>query len=141
MSTTFTFANTWLAWRLGGFQVEHPDLSVRLLTGNQLVDLASGEADVAIRAGARPWPGLDCSALMAVDFSPMAAPSFVVRSEAALGRSLRPDDGRLIQPFALTATAGFRDWLVSAPGRRNLPKIKRFREWLVDRTAAERKAS
>ena len=79
MSTTFTFANTWLAWRLGGFQVEHPDLAVRLLTGNQLV--------------------------------------------------------------ALTATAGFRDWLVSAPGRRNLPKIKRFREWLVDRTAAERKAS
>ena len=32
VATTFTFANTWLAWRLGGFQVEHPDLAVRLAT-------------------------------------------------------------------------------------------------------------
>ena len=30
VATTFTFANTWLAWRLGGFQVEHPGLAVRL---------------------------------------------------------------------------------------------------------------
>ena len=40
-------------------------------------------------------------------------------------------DGRLCQPFALTATAGFRYWLVVSPGRRNVPKIKRFREWLL----------
>ena len=58
VATTFTFANTWLAWRLGAFQVEHPDLAVRLATGNKLVDLKAGEADVAIRAGAsrrRGW--------------------------------------------------------------------------------------
>src|ERR671920_204240 len=59
VATTFTFANTWLAWRLGGFQVEHPDLAVRLATSNKLVDLKAGEADVAIRAGAQPWEGLE----------------------------------------------------------------------------------
>ena len=40
-------------------------------------------------------------------------------------------DGRLCQPFELTATAGFRYWLCIAPERRNVPKIKRFREWLL----------
>ena len=39
--------------------------------------------------------------------------------------------GRLVQPFALTATAGFRYWLVTAPERRKVPKVKRFSEWLL----------
>lgn len=197
VSTTFTFANTWLAWRLGGFQIEHPDLAVRLTTGNQLVDLKAGEADVAIRAGAGPWEGLESTELMPVDFSPMCAPSFLKRMEGQLGRPVEPgdlphlplispedswwdswftaagveaanrprraglrldsqadeghaamggqgfvlltpafwhndiQDGRLVQPFTLTATAGFRYWLVVAPERRQVPKIKRFREWLL----------
>ena len=202
VATTFTFANTWLAWRLGGFQVEHPDLAVRLATGNRLVDLKVGEADVAIRAGAKEWAGLESTTLMAVDFSPMCAPSCLARTEAALGRPVAPADlpglplispddswwdawfaaagvdggtrrrraglrldsqadeghaamggqgfvlltpafwkndmadGRLVQPFALTATAGFRYWLVIAPERRNVPKIKRFREWLTAQVEA-----
>ena len=198
VATTFTFANTWLAWRLGGFQVEHPDLAVRLATGNQLSNLLAGDADVAIRAGARPWPGLDCVELMPVDFTPMATPAFLARIEGELGRALVPGDlpdlpllshddpwwdqwfaaagvervagkgaggglrldsqadeghaamggqglalltpafwrndiadGRLARPFELTATAGYRYWLVTAPERRNVPKIKRFREWLL----------
>ena len=88
VATTFTFANTWLAWRLGTFQVEHPDLAVRLATANKLVDLKAGEADVAIRAGARPTEGLDCVELMKVDFSPMCAPSFLKRTEDQLGRRI-----------------------------------------------------
>ena len=201
VTTTFTFANTWLAWRLGGFQVEHPDLAVRRTTGNNLVDLRAGDADVAIRAGATPWDGLDCSPLMQVDFSPMCTPSCLKRTEAALGRPIEPADllalslispddewwdhwfaaagiegadrprksglrldsqadeghaamggqgfvlltpafwqgdmavGRLVQPFALTATAGFRYWLVSAPERRSVPKVKRFREWIMVKVA------
>lgn len=202
VATTFTFANTWLAWRLGGFQVEHPDLAVRLATDNKLVDLKTGEADVAIRAGAGPWEGLESIPLMAVDFSPMCAPSFLKRMEDRLGRGIEPADlpdlplispedswwdawfkaagveganrprraglrldsqadeghaamggqgfvlltpafwrndvrdGRLVQPFSLTATAGFRYWLVIAPERRQVPKIKRFTEWLHVQVAA-----
>ena len=68
VATTFTFANTWLAWRLGGFQVEHPDLAVRLATDNRITDLVAGEADVAIRAGVGPWPGLEATAAHAVRF-------------------------------------------------------------------------
>ena len=197
VATTFTFANTWLAWRLGGFQVEHPGLAVRLATGNRLLDLRAGEADVAIRAGAQPTPGLDSTPLMPVDFTPMCTPGFLKRTEAELGRKLEPADlpnlplispedewwdrwfaaagvegtgrrrgaglrldsqadeghaamggrgfvlltpafwrgdmadGRLCQPFELTATAGFRYWLAIAPERRAVPKVKWFREWLL----------
>ena len=49
-------------------------------------------------------------------------------------------DGRLARPFTLTATAGYRYWLVTSPERRTVPKIKHFREWLlaaVARVAAE----
>jgi len=198
VATTFTFANTWLAWRLGAFQVEHPDLAVRLATSNKLVDLKAGDADVAIRAGAEPWEGLVAIELMKVDFTPMCAPSFWRRITEQLGRTPEPGDlprlplispedywwdkwfeaagveggedrprkaglrldsqadeghaamggqgfvlltpafwkndlkdGRLCQPFDITATAGFRYWLCIAPERRNVPKIKRFREWLL----------
>src|SRR5436190_16519443 len=41
ISTTSTFANTWLAWRIGGFQMEHPQLAVRLDANNALIDFAS----------------------------------------------------------------------------------------------------
>jgi len=207
VSTTFTFANTWLAWRMGSFQVEHPDLAVRLRTGNALVDLKAGDADVAIRASAKTWDELDSVELMPVDFAPMCAPSFWKRISEELGRSPEPadlphlplinsddpwwdawftaagvegahrprraglrldsqadeghaamggqgftlltpafwkndiKDGRLCQPFDLTASAGFRYWLVIAPERRNVAKIKRFREWLLRQVEASREGA
>src|SRR5881394_928879 len=56
---THTFANTWLAWRLGAFPMEHPDLAVRMTTSNEVCDLRAGDADVAIRAGSGGWEGLE----------------------------------------------------------------------------------
>ena len=37
---------------MGGFQIGHPDLAVRLVTGNEIADLRDGDADVAIRVDA-----------------------------------------------------------------------------------------
>src|ERR687893_1237238 len=92
VTTTHTFANTWLAWRLGAFQMEHPDLAVRMTTSNELVDLRSGEADVAIRAGQGDSPGLEAHKLMESDFAPMASPECVAKVERELGRKLEPTD-------------------------------------------------
>ena len=92
VATTFTFANTWLAWRLGAFQVEHPGIAVRLMTGNTITDLHGGEADIAIRAGAEPWDGLVCEPLMRIDFTPMCTPSFLEKTEERLGRKIEPAD-------------------------------------------------
>jgi LysR family glycine cleavage system transcriptional activator len=197
VTTTHTFANTWLAWRLGAFQMEHPDLAVRMTTSNEVVDLRSGEADVSIRAGRGEWSGLELHKLMESDFTPMASPECVAKFERDLGRKLEPADlpnlpligpqdewwarwfkdagvpldahrprggirldtqaneghaamagqgvalltpflwrgdiaaGRLVQPFALTSTAGYAYWLAYPPERRMVPKVKRFREWLL----------
>jgi LysR family glycine cleavage system transcriptional activator len=201
IATTQTFANAWLVWRLGGFQLDHPDLAVRLTTGGTLVDLNAGEADVAIRAGAGKWDGLVAEMLMPIDYAPMCSPGFLRKVEAKLGRSIEPKDlldlpvvvpgdewlprwlakagvdmptkpkrgglrlesqideaaaamagqgfvmltpafwpndiaeGRLAMPFDFTTEGRFGYWLAMPPGRRNVPKIKRFREWLLAKFA------
>src|SRR4029450_12217023 len=72
ITTTHTFANTWLAWRLGGFQMAPPALPVRLSTSNEVVDLRAGDADVGIRAGPGNWEGLEVEKLFESQFTPMA---------------------------------------------------------------------
>jgi LysR family glycine cleavage system transcriptional activator len=40
-------------------------------------------------------------------------------------------DGRLIQPFDIVGDDGHAYWLVYPAGRRNVPKIRVFREWIL----------
>jgi LysR family transcriptional regulator, glycine cleavage system transcriptional activator len=44
-------------------------------------------------------------------------------------------DGRLVQPFDLVGDDGHAYWLVYPEARRNVPKIKAFREWILDEVA------
>jgi LysR family glycine cleavage system transcriptional activator len=73
ISTTETFANTWLAWRLGGFQMGNPGMAVRLTTGDTITDFARDEVDIGIRAGVGPWPGLERHLLFQIDSRRCAA--------------------------------------------------------------------
>lgn len=79
ISTTTTFATNWLAGRLGGFQMDRPGLAVRLDVTNTIVDLDSGDFDVAIRYGAAPTPGLVSHFVMRQVVTPMASPDFLAR--------------------------------------------------------------
>ena len=90
ITTTHTFANTWLAWRLGAFQMEHPDLAVRMTTSNELCDLRAGDADVAIRGGRGGWEGMEEHKLFESTFTPMASPECIAEVERKLGRELEP---------------------------------------------------
>src|SRR3954451_25258783 len=92
ITTTHTFANTWLAWRLGAFQMEHPDLAVRMTTSNEVCDLRAGDADVAIRAGGGNWEGLEHHRLFESAFTPMTSPDCLAQAERKLGRKLEPQD-------------------------------------------------
>jgi LysR family glycine cleavage system transcriptional activator len=92
ITTTHTFANTWLAWRLGTFQIDHPELAVRMTTSNELVDLRSGDADVAIRAGRGDWEGHEQYELFKSSFTPMASPACIAEVEARIGRGIEPAD-------------------------------------------------
>jgi LysR family transcriptional regulator, glycine cleavage system transcriptional activator len=76
ISTTPTFANSWLAWRVGRFQMRYPDIAVRLLMQEALSDFADG-VDVAIRSGHGPWPEAEAHRLLVQDFTPMCSPKFL----------------------------------------------------------------
>ena len=93
ISTTSTFANTWLAWRIGGFQMEHPNLAVRLDASNALIDFATSDFDVAIRAGDGNWPGLDATKLFEIDYTPVCSPWFMNEWQKEHGgREMEPAD-------------------------------------------------
>ena len=60
---------------------------------------------------------------------------------AILTRNLYSDflaKGQLVQPFDITASDGDGYWLVYLESRRNTPRIKAFRDWLLDQTAGIR---
>lgn len=199
VSTTSTFANTWLAWRLGGFQMRHPEMAVRLQTNDRLSDFAAEDVDVAVRAGKGGWPGMAIDKLIDVDFTPMCSPAFLARAggriepadllrlpqisgqdewwpawlheagvdvppgpprggirldsqandghAAIAGQGVamltpffwRNDlvEGRLVMPFKQRSSRGFGYWLVCPEHRRRVPKIRRFREWLLAEVAAD----
>lgn len=191
LTSSYTFANTWLAWRLGSFQMANPETAVRLLTDDSLADFASEEVDIGVRTGMGEWPGLCSDLLFQVFFTPMCSPAFLERygplkpegllnvprigpedpwwavwlreagvtipdetprgirlgyqaheghaAMAGQGMAMltpffwRNDiaEGRLVCPFDQLSSRGWGYWLVYAESRRNVPKIKRFRDWLL----------
>ncbi|WEK43721.1 MAG: transcriptional regulator GcvA [Candidatus Sphingomonas colombiensis] len=199
LSTSNTFANTWLVWRLGAFQIAHPEMAVRLQTSDTLTDFAAEDVDVAIRAGLGGWEGLSQDLLMRVDFTPMCSPEFLAAhggritpldllrlplispqdpwwahwlreagvevAPGALRAGMRLDsqahegnaamagqgvamltpffwrndlaEGRLVRLFEQTSTRNFGYWLVCPEQRRRVPKIARFREWLLAAVARD----
>jgi LysR family glycine cleavage system transcriptional activator len=198
ISTTQTFATNWMAPRLGLFQIEQPELAVRLHTDSTLVDFARDDIDLAVRSGIGPWPGLRHHFLFRLNVTPMCSPEFLERhaldrpeklftvprlspddlwwklwlAEAGLadhaelsGRGIRLDSqvaegnaamaghgvgmlsplmwrndlarGRLVQPFELTVNEGPNYWLVYPEHKRNQPKMRSFRDWILREVAAD----
>jgi len=193
VTTSYTFANTWFAWRLGAFQLANPEMAVRLLTDDGLADFAGEEVDAGVRTGLGIWPGLAADLLFRVNFTPMCSPAFLAEHGGTLMPEqllelprIGPDDpwweawladagvavpaqqaprgirlgyqahegaaamaglgiamltpffwrndlaeGRLVRLFARTSTRGWGYWLVYAEHRRLVPKIRRFRDWLL----------
>lgn len=79
ITTSRTFATNWLAGRLGAFNLARPGLAVRLHVSDELVDLAGGENDIAIRGIRAPEPGQDAHFLIRQMVVPMASPGFLQR--------------------------------------------------------------
>jgi LysR family glycine cleavage system transcriptional activator len=187
-----SLATKWLAPRIGGFQLEHPRIAVRLDTSNHLVDLDREGFDLAIRSGSGAWTGLESVYLFSTGRTPLCTPRVLAelgglaRPEALLtapligldedwaewftaagvttplakrrGRLVADqqqievasamagqgvalgspilfaaeiDQGALVRPFETMAdeSAGF--WLAWTEGRRRVPRIAAFRDWLA----------
>jgi LysR family glycine cleavage system transcriptional activator len=69
-----SFATKWLVPRLGAFEKAHPLVDVWLSAAIELVDLAAGEVDVAIRYGGGRYPGLEVKRLFSEAVIPVASP-------------------------------------------------------------------
>lgn len=108
ISTAATFGSTWLARRLGSFQVAHPDLAVRLGTDNRLVDFAADDVDVAVRIGRGPWPGLARHFLFRAHVTPICSAEFQERYGLT-----RPEQ-LLSVPLLTPDDPWWRQWLAEA---------------------------
>ncbi|QBY00682.1 LysR family transcriptional regulator [Rhodophyticola sp. CCM32] len=203
ISTLPSFASNWLAQRIGGFQMAHPDLAVRVDANPDNIDFARSEVDLAIRYGQGDWPGLEADFLMPCEFTPMLSPDLLARAGGTLNPAdlldmhmIDPTDsfwrfwfdqagvstpdlttrvgsqlgsqvtearavmagqgvamftprffryeletGRLVQPFDLVVTDGRGYWLIYPKARRNVPKIKAFRRWILAEAEADNAAA
>ena len=74
ITTPVTLSGNWLAERLGRFQMDHPDLALRLDASDRMIDFARDDFDLAIRFGHGEWPGLTAHHLFDFEITPMLSP-------------------------------------------------------------------
>ena len=74
LTTNTAFAAKWVLPRMAAFRAACPGIELRLHASDVLVDLARGDADLAIRSGIGGWPGLVATELMAERYAPVCSP-------------------------------------------------------------------
>lgn len=77
VTTTPALASKWLMPRLRRWYAGPEALPIHLQPTLDFLDIAAGEADVSIRCGAPPWPGLESDFLLPIDMSPLCSPALL----------------------------------------------------------------
>ena len=117
ITTTPTFAANWLVPRIADFHSRHPEIDLMLNTTPEVVKLAPGGVDIAIRFGTGDWPGLDVSLLMPARVVVVASRKLV--GDRVISQASELLEYPLLQELGLTEVT---DWLK----RMGVP-AKRFR--------------
>ena len=124
ITTMESFAIQWLAPRIGGFQLSHPKIAVRLETSSRTENLVHDGFDIGLRSGSGDWPGLESHYLFPWELTPLCTPA--VRAE--LGGLREPADLR-----RAALIGGENDWAAwfAAAGLAG-PKIKAGGQLIAD---------
>jgi LysR family transcriptional regulator, glycine cleavage system transcriptional activator len=77
VTTTNAFASRWLVPRLPLWRRAWPDLALEIIGTDAVLDLRTGEADVAIRYAHAPPRGLECEELCRDWFWPICSPALL----------------------------------------------------------------
>ncbi|WP_377194216.1 LysR family transcriptional regulator [Ruegeria meonggei] len=77
IAVTPIFAANWLMPRIGDFWAQHPEISLNINPGVDLVDLRKSGTDLAIRYGNGKWPALKSQLLTDGDFLVVAHPDLI----------------------------------------------------------------
>ena len=98
-----SFAVRWFIPRLRDFQVGHPEVEVRMVTTDRIVDFTREDIDCGIRYGTGSWPGLDADKLFEDRYIAVCSPELLTRGEPLE----RPED---LRHHALLHDADDEDW-------------------------------
>ena len=107
------FATEWLVPRLMGFQADHSDIEVKLMTtrGQDAQHFDFDQVDLAIWYGRGSWPNVICERLLSEELVPVCSPE-LLEGERAL-RS--PEDLRDVTLIHVLIRIGqWRNWLEAA---------------------------
>jgi LysR family transcriptional regulator, glycine cleavage system transcriptional activator len=77
VTTTNAFAARWLVPRLPGWRRAHPEIVLEVIGTDAVIDLAAGNADLAIRYAFAPPPGFTTTELLRDRFWPVASPKLL----------------------------------------------------------------
>ncbi len=75
VSCGLAFAARFLVPRLTDWSARHPDIEIRLVTTNRLVEVDRDDVDIAVRFGAGDWPALRSECLARQPFQPVCTPA------------------------------------------------------------------
>jgi LysR family glycine cleavage system transcriptional activator len=113
LQTSPNFATEWLVPRLIGFQHEHPEIEVRLVTiiGHDESRMDIENIDLAVWYGNGRWPGVTSERLMSEHLVPVCSPSLVTET----GGLREPADLRHATLIHVLVRIGqWRNWLMAA---------------------------
>lgn len=110
VSTMESFAAKWLAPRLHRFHEAHPDIHVRVLTTDQLVDVGQEQVDVAIRYGLGTYPGVQVEKLMDAPVFPVCAPGTSRKDGTPIASSADLAHVAFIHDQSAEGRPGVPDW-------------------------------
>jgi len=113
VSVSPSFGSIWLVPKLDRFRSRHPDIEIRIDGTDRLVDVARGDADVAVRYGPGGYKGVRVDYLFNQLNTPVCSPT-LLNGEHPLQR---PDDLRrhtLLHIDWKDTEASWRMWLLAA---------------------------
>lgn len=114
VATTEAFASLLVTEGLLKLREDHPDLAIEILGENRPVDLARGEADIALRLAALKQPSLRAKCVARMGVGLFASPAYLhARGVARTAEALRGHD--VLVPSGELARLPEARWLATRP--------------------------
>jgi LysR family glycine cleavage system transcriptional activator len=76
VGSTIAFASLWLMPRIAGFSVANPDIALRYIVADRLVDRLEDDLDLVVLYGPGDWPGYASTLLFGDDIIPVCSPGY-----------------------------------------------------------------